>query len=253
MNDPDNFLTRWSRRKRGAADEPDRAQDQEHEQGAPDAPPAERAADAAPPPAPAADSGATEPAFDLSQLPPIESITAETDIRAFLAPGVPAEVRLAALRRAWVADPRVRDFVGLNDYDFDFHTPGAIHGFGSLEMTDELRREAVRIVSGWQPEPEAIPPTASAVTAPPSEPTVSSAQPAAAIEEINARASSAKADAGDNSDAGLDHPAQDQDELISPEATTHRNKESVASQQKHSQPENMQTLAWRGHGRALPK
>ena len=87
-----------------------------------------------------------EPVFDLSKLPPIESITAETDIRAFLAPGVPAELRLAALRRAWVADPKVRDFVGLNDYDFDFHTPGAIPGFGPLEMTDELRQEVLRIV-----------------------------------------------------------------------------------------------------------
>ena len=44
--------------------------------------------------APAARSGASEPPeppFDLTKLPPIESITAETDIRAFLAPGVPAE------------------------------------------------------------------------------------------------------------------------------------------------------------------
>ena len=100
------------------------------------------------------------------KLPPIELITAETDIRAFLAPGVPAE------REACGASPRVGRrsqesgiLSGSNDYDFDFHTPGAIPGFGSLEMTDELRREAVRIVSGWQPEPEAIPPTASAVTA----------------------------------------------------------------------------------------
>ena len=117
--------------------------------------PDERAADAVPPqPAAAANVETTEPAFDLSQLPPIKSITAETDIRGFLAPGVPADLRLAALRRAWAADPKVRDFVGLNDYDFDFHTPGAIYGFGPLEMTDELRQEVVRILSGWQPEPE---------------------------------------------------------------------------------------------------
>ena len=37
------------------------------------------------------------------------SITAATDIRAFLAPGVPAELTRAALRRAWTADPAIRD------------------------------------------------------------------------------------------------------------------------------------------------
>ncbi len=125
MNDPDNFLTRWSRRKRQVADESAAPPRDEHERDAADASPAERAEDAAPPPL-AAKTKATEPAFDLSKLPSIESITAETDIRAFLAPGVPVEIRLAALRRAWVADPKVRDFVGLADYDFDFHTPGAI-------------------------------------------------------------------------------------------------------------------------------
>ena len=72
---------------------------------------------------------------------------------------MPAELRLAALRRAWVADPKVRDFVGLNDYDFDFHTPGAIPGFGPLEMTDELRQEVLRIVSGWQAGAGAAEPT----------------------------------------------------------------------------------------------
>ena len=125
MSDPENFLTRWSRRKRNVADD-ERA---EREQAVPDAPPAERAAIDPQPPSDA-DPAPAEPAFDLTKLPSIESITAETDIRPFLAPGVPAELRLAALRRAWVADPKVRDFVGLNDYDFDFHTPGAIPGFG---------------------------------------------------------------------------------------------------------------------------
>ena len=46
-------------------------------------------------------------------LPATESITADTDIRAFLAPGIPAHLTRAALRRAWAADPAIRDFVGL--------------------------------------------------------------------------------------------------------------------------------------------
>lgn len=252
MNDPEKFLTRWSRRKRETADESDQARRDEQEQRAPDAPPAaDRAPDVATP-SPVAKREATEPAFDLSQLPPIESITAETDIRAFLAPGVPADVRLAALRRAWVADPKVRDFVGLNDYDFDFHTPGAIPGFGPLEMTDALRREVLRIVGGLLPEPEQTTPAAPDAAAA-SEPAVPPAQPAGATEEINASVESVENTALEIPGAGLDHPLPAQDELISAEATTQRSKESVATQQKHSQPENLQTLARRGHGRALPK
>jgi hypothetical protein len=94
----------------------------------------------------AAQGSAGELPFDLSKLPPIESIGAETDIRAFLTPGVPAELTRAALRRAWAADPKIRDFVGLADYDWDFNTPGAIPGFGPLEMTDELRRQVAQMV-----------------------------------------------------------------------------------------------------------
>ena len=93
-------------------------------------------------------SDLSELPFDLTQLPPLESITAATDIRAFLAPGVPADLTRAALRRAWATDPKIRDFVGLADYDWDYHAPGSMAGFGPLEMTDELRRLVARIVGG---------------------------------------------------------------------------------------------------------
>jgi hypothetical protein len=81
------------------------------------------------------------PAFDPASLPPIESITAETDIRAFIAAGVPAELTRAALRRVWTSDPKIRDFVGLADYDWDFNAPGAMAGFGPLEGADALRAQ----------------------------------------------------------------------------------------------------------------
>jgi len=246
MSDPENFLTRWSRRKREAADDSDRTPSDEQRQRTPDAPSVERAAiDPSPPPPSDAASAPAEPAFDLTKLPPIESITAETDIRAFLAPGVPADLRLAALRRAWAADPKVRDFVGLNDYDFDFHTPGAIPGFGPLTMTDELRQEVARIVGAGQPqlEPTGGEPDNAA------QPATSSAQPVAAIEEIHAQPKSETDAAGVETDL----LAQNQVELISPEATTQRNADNAASQQEHSSQENLQTIARRGHGRALPK
>src|SRR5205807_7618308 len=95
----------------------------------------------------------TEIAFDRMQLPSIESITAESDISAFLAPGVPAELTRAALRRAWSVDPKIRDFVGLAENAWDFNTPGAIPGFGPLEMTDELRRHIAQLINRDLREP----------------------------------------------------------------------------------------------------
>jgi len=94
----EGFLQRWSRKKIDA------------EQKKPDAPEPDEAA--APEPAgPAVPAGgavppavATNSEFDLSSLPSLESITAGTDIRAFLNPGVPAELTRAALRRAWTTD-----------------------------------------------------------------------------------------------------------------------------------------------------
>jgi hypothetical protein len=253
MNDPENFLTRWSRRKRTAADEPARVEGEgEREHDVPEAPGAERVADDVTPAAPV-DAGPAKPTFDLSKLPSIESITAETDIRAFLAPGVPAEMRLAALRRAWAADPKVRDFVGLNDYDFDFHTPGAIPGFGPLEMTDELRQEVLRIVGASQPEPEPATPPTPVATAPEPVAPMPPRQLPEATEEINTAPEPAGPAAKDDAGAALDQPDPDQDEVTTDQAITQRNKDSIAAQQKHYPPEDLHTFARRGHGRAMPK
>ena len=69
--------------------------------------------------------------FDLASLPPIDSIGANTDIAAFLRPGVPMELTRAALRRAWTSDPAIRDFVGLVENGWDFNNPDAVSGFGA--------------------------------------------------------------------------------------------------------------------------
>lgn len=135
MSEPENFvgkfLERWSRRKRAAA------------QAAAGAPPRQRENEAAsgraeqhrdPLPDPAA------PPFDLASLPPIESINAASDVRAFLAPGVPIELTRAALRRAWTTDPSIRDFIGIAENQWDFTQSGGVPGFGELKVTEELRR-----------------------------------------------------------------------------------------------------------------
>src|SRR5499426_2147179 len=145
MSEPENFIARWSRRKREAAEDAEATKSS----AAPDA-----AAEGAPPSEDQSDAAlgrsdarrSPEAAFDPTKLPPIETITAESDITAFLAPGVPPELTRAALRRAWAADPKIRDFIGLSENSWDFNAPGAMTGFGALEMTDDLRQQIARMV-----------------------------------------------------------------------------------------------------------
>jgi TorA maturation chaperone TorD len=85
--------------------------------------------------APAA-SSPTPPPFDLASLPPLQSITAGTDIRSFLGSSVPVELTRAALRRAWVTDPAIRDFIGIADNQWDFNDPTAMPGFGPVRAGD---------------------------------------------------------------------------------------------------------------------
>src|SRR5215472_12372094 len=74
----------------------------------------------------------TESRFDAATLPPIESIGAASDIRPFLAPGVPVDLTRAALHRAWSTDPAIRDFIGLSENSWDFNAQDGVPGFGSL-------------------------------------------------------------------------------------------------------------------------
>ena len=104
------------------------------------------------PPTPAPPGAAETPAdakVDLSNLPPIESITGGTDITAFLRKGIPPELSRAALRRAWAADPAIRDFVGLAENAWDFNDPNAMPGFGPLDCSEEQLAALVdRVVGG---------------------------------------------------------------------------------------------------------
>jgi len=142
----EQFLARWSRRKREA--KADHAEPAVEEQAA--------ETDGSAP----SDHAAAEPVpceVELSNLPPIESIDAATDITAFLRKGVPQELSRAALRRAWSADPAIRDFVGLAENAWNFNDPNAMDGFGPLgysaEQVDGLVR---RIVGGVVQTAESI-------------------------------------------------------------------------------------------------
>jgi Protein of unknown function (DUF3306) len=110
VTDSENFISRWARLK------------QRNE-----------AAVAQPQP----DTPAEEP-FDPASLPSIESIVANTDITGFLQSRVPAELKRAALRRAWTSDPAIRDFIGIAENQWDFNDPTAMPGFGPMLEGDHL-------------------------------------------------------------------------------------------------------------------
>jgi hypothetical protein len=133
MTQPERFLDRWSRRKL-AKEEPltPKATASEQSRGN-----REDSATAAPKEGETA--AANSQPIDPASLPPIDSIDANTDISAFLRPGVPTELTRAALRRAWTSDPAIRDFVGLVENGWDFNNPDAISGFGAISAKDVAR------------------------------------------------------------------------------------------------------------------
>lgn len=136
-----DFLGRWSRRKRmaNAAAPPEAPSSAAHEAKNGSVPPSSKSA-----------LDLVED-FDLSTLPPLESISATTDVTAFLRKGVPPALSREALRRAWIADPTIRDFIGLAENAWDFNDPDAMPGFGPLDYTpEELRGLVARIVGGVQ-------------------------------------------------------------------------------------------------------
>lgn len=138
MNDED-FLSRWSRRKRSA--------EEASPEPLPSAPVSNLTKEEDAGSAVASEAGSGEE-FDLSALPPLDSITSVTDVTAFLRKGVPQALTREALRRAWVADPTIRDFVGLAENAWDFNDPNAMHGFGPLDYTPEQVRELVAKIVG---------------------------------------------------------------------------------------------------------
>jgi hypothetical protein len=215
----EEFLARWSRRKREA-------------KVAADAPPPTEPAEA-PSPAP---SGTTEnPAdaeVDFSSLPPIESITGATDVTAFLREGIPPELSRAALRRAWAADPAIRDFVGLAENAWDFNDPHAMPGFGPLDCSEERLAALVdRIVGGVRSAADSL-----------TIPEQKDASPSADSNReplLESRASEAVADLSPAEEISSDEPPS------APAAVQPKAPQSVESDQ---------TSPWRRtHGSALPR
>jgi hypothetical protein len=149
MSEPENFLARWSARKLAKRTQPER-QDVQHRPGD-----ATDAGDNGAPAETRKDGDTPENhAFDPAQLPPLDSIGADTDITAFLRRDVPPELTRAALRRAWTSDPAIKNFVGLVENGWDFNDPSAMPGFGPISP-EEVARLAGKVFEALpEPAPE---------------------------------------------------------------------------------------------------
>ncbi|MGD9923075.1 MAG: DUF3306 domain-containing protein [Pseudorhodoplanes sp.] len=156
MTDREDFLKRWARRKREAKIEP--GTDPKHEQAAAsNVSKSEGPSQALPAHAGDAhqrDASSTE-IFDISKLPSLDSIGPATDIRVFMQAGVPQAISRAALRRAWSADPAIRDFIGLSENSWDFTASDGMHGFGALDPA-EAKRLLARLLNDGAGEDECI-------------------------------------------------------------------------------------------------
>jgi hypothetical protein len=241
MSEPDdpaeNFLQRWSRRKQATET---RARD--------DNQPAESAnAEAGPPPDAATPSQSAPPTFDPATLPPLESITAASGIRAFLAPGVPEELTRAALRRAWVTDPTIRDFIGLAENQWDFTRPDEVPGFGSLELTPQLRRMVAQLV-GDAPVKDATRP----------DPALECIDQAA--DKLRELPPAAIGQTSEASAAGVERALEQHKQQVSKQTTTdalpvplQADIADAAAQQRPGETAETSGLAHRRHGGAIPR
>jgi hypothetical protein len=253
MSEQEPFLARWSRRKQEVAksDARDAARESKPERASPDAE-ADEAQSAA---HTARGDGKTgelkKPAFDPASLPPIESIGADTNIRAFLAEGVPAELKRAALRRVWVSDPAIRDFVGLQENDWDFTKPETIPGFGNLAADYDVEG-MVRSVFGDPPRLGAAEKPIAAVTG--RDPEI----PAQAHEESHEQPARAPETAQIESSADDPSPDSGQPEALSQADSSAQplivQREADAAMQKGmTQSHGHPARARRPHGGAMPR
>ena len=153
VTEPENFLERWSKRKiterdRSTADQTTTDKKTADDRASRD----DQASAIVPPRSDATAPPSSDETFDLTQLPSIDSIGANTDVTAFLRPGVPSELTRAALRRAWSSDPAIRDFVGLVENGWDFNDPSAMPGFGPISP-EEVARLTAQIISALPETP----------------------------------------------------------------------------------------------------
>jgi hypothetical protein len=141
----DNFLSRWSRRKHQVR------------QGVPlEEPPAPAPLAPVPSPAPATSEAQSQP--EDAPIPPVESLTPESDFSPFMRAQVDPGVRTQALKTLF-QDPRFNVMDGLDVYIDDYSKPDPLPE-GWLEKMSQVAR-----LGAYEPpkeEPESERPAAAA-------------------------------------------------------------------------------------------
>jgi hypothetical protein len=134
----EGFLTRWSKRKQEVA----RETIERDVAPMPDNPPEVIVESIEP-----HDPEAITPE-ELAALPPIEEITDAADFSQYLRKGVPAILRNAAMRRMWLLDPAIRDYVDpALDYAYNWNIPGGVPGNGALAAGFDAKGAAEKFFS----------------------------------------------------------------------------------------------------------
>lgn len=136
----EGFLGRWSRNKRAA--------EKAVAEPVPEA-------EALPPSPPQAEPETPQISQEeLDALPRIEDLVEGSDIRAFLRPGVPSQLRNAALRRMWMLTPAIRDYSDpAVDYAWDWNTPGGVPGDGVGPSAEKAAAMLKDMLNPRQPRP----------------------------------------------------------------------------------------------------
>jgi hypothetical protein len=146
------FLSRWSRRKNAAKSAPDAANE---------------AAAAVAVPAPAPMQAEIAPA-EAQPLPPLESLTAESDFTAFMKPEVDPALKRDAFKKL-ITDPRYNVMDGLDVYIDDYSKPDPLPE-GWLEKMNQVKHLGIfreDPVKEAQAVDEAATPAADAMPADP--------------------------------------------------------------------------------------
>jgi len=147
MKPGSSFLDRWSRRKRGHADEPDAKP--AGARGVRDSAVSPSASDAAVPRDRLPAGGAEDPnptgthasAMSIeASLPGVDDLTAESDVTGFLKQGVSEELKRLALRRIWSLDPQIRDFIEVAENQYNWTFPAVLPGMAPLRPAPISRR-----------------------------------------------------------------------------------------------------------------
>jgi hypothetical protein len=136
MSKEQGFIARWSQRKlagrRGLDPEATVSSDE-----------AKAGSSITAPAAPAVPAGGP---LTSVELPPIDSLTKDSDFAPFLRAGVPAELRLAALRKLWTSDPvwALPERLDIHNLDYTFPSvPQLVRtayraGQGFLDATEKI-------------------------------------------------------------------------------------------------------------------